>query len=205
MSASPSWPCTGQQVTVVVGDVDRFAIVDHAEPSQHLVLREPVGAAPPPAAGTPLVLLWCTAGGHHQLQARLGEVVRDRMPLWRLSDMATPTVSQRRAHTRAPDALRGQIVHAERTWPAVVADLGAGGARCVLEQPDDLAVGNRVLLKVNVDGHDLLIGGEVLEVSDEGGSRTAARLRFADMGRMADVVHRRVMQQQRRLRAARRT
>lgn len=199
---APAWPETGQHVTIIVGGEEQLAIVNDAEPPRHLVLREPVTNGPPATVGSRLLVLWSTDAGHHQLRATLAEAFLDRMPLWRLAELSTPVLSQRRAYTRAPDALPGELVRGRQRWSAVVADIGEGGARCVLEHAADLAAGDDVLLHIRLDGADLLMKSEVLQVDLDHKRRIAARLRFGDLGKTADLVRRRVLEQQRRARAA---
>lgn len=179
----------------VVDDVDRTVVL----------LREPVDStgatADVPPAGTRLRLAWTTPGGRHELASTLTGLLRSPVPLWELLPDGGTRTTQLRRFARASDALPACMVRTHSTWPAVVADLGEGGARCVVAVDHDLVEGDDVLLTTVVDDQALDLPAHVLEVAALPDGRSQLRLAFTDIGRAADLVRRHVLAQQRRARA----
>lgn len=190
---------------MIDGAPDRICIVDDVRPPRCIVLRQPVSVELDPPVGSTLVLSWKTSEGLHQLTAVLASQLWDHMPLWELEVLHDPMVSQQRAYTRASDALPVELTQAEHRWRAIVVDLSEGGARCVLRPGEAPVVGGTVELHLSLDGRQLALAAEVLSVELGTDDRQVARLRFAALGRTADVLHRRVIEQQRRARAVGRT
>ena len=199
----PTWPAAGQHVVLVgCGEQERVVVVDDVRPPRCLVLREPVSSEVTTPAGSTLVLRWTTAAGRHELTARLARQVWDRMPLWELEVLADPSVSQQRAFARAPDALPVQLAHQDRRWHGVAVDISEGGARCSLVHAEELLAVGTVELRLSLEERQLTLRAEVLSVDTGPEGRSVARLRFTAAGPTADALRRRVMEQQRRARAA---
>jgi hypothetical protein len=118
-----------------------------------------------------------------------------------LEVLGEPETFQRRAYARAADALPALLAQSGQRWPTVIADLGEGGARCVLEDAAGLSVGDHVQLHLVLDEQDMLLPADVLTVEPSPQDRTTVRLRFGPIGRLGDRLHRRVLDQQRRARA----
>jgi hypothetical protein len=196
-----TWPSQGQLIGIVLGDREHPAVVDDVSVPHHLVLREPVSASAPPEPGSPLLLVWSTPSGQHQLHVALTGTARQPMPLWQLEALGEPETFQRRAYARAADALPALLAQSGRRWPTIIADLGEGGARCVLEDATDLRAGDAVQLHLVLDGQDMLLPAEVLTLEQTPPERVTARLRFGPIGRLGDRLHRRVLEQQRRARS----
>ena len=199
-------PTVGQRVGLEVDgiDVHLLSVVDDVDPTI-VLLREPVHSTGAIAdvllAGTRLRLTWTTPGGRHELAATLTGLLRSPVPLWRLLPEGGARTTQLRRFARASDCLPASMVRTHSTWPTVVADLGEGGARCVIAVDHDLADGDDVLLTTVIDDEALHLPGHVLEVSALPDGRSQLRLAFVDIGRAADVVRRHVLAQQCRARA----
>ena len=199
----PTWPAAGQQVTLIgCGEHEQVVVVDDVRPPRCLVLREPVTPEARTTVGSGLVLRWTTAAGRHELTARLAREVWDRMPLWELEVLQDPSVSQQRAYARAPDALPVELAHENSRWHGMAVDISEGGARCSLVHADGLLAVDAVELRLSLEGRQLALRAEVLSVQTGAEGRSLARLRFAAAGPAADALRRRVMEQQRRARAA---
>lgn len=200
---TPTWPAAGQQVTLLGwGEQERLAVVDDVRPPHCLVLREPVSCGASTAVGKSLALHWTTAAGRHELTARLVREIWDRMPLWELEVLQDPSVSQQRAFARAPDALPVELAQRDRRWHGVAVDISEGGARCSLVHADQLRAGDTVELRLSLETRQLALRADVLSVETAPNDRSVARLRFTAEGWTADALRRRVMEQQRRARAA---
>lgn len=201
----PHLPPVEQRVSVVrAGGAPLVCVVDDADPTG-VLLREPVDAAGAPVdvpdAGTPLRLSWTSPNGRHELAAIFTGLVHSPVPLWQLLPDGAVQTTQLRRFTRAGDALPASVVRAHRAWPTVVADLGEGGARCMVADDHDLAEGDPVLLTAVVAEQTMHLPAHVTEVSASPDGRSQLRLAFGDIGRAADVVRRHVLAQQRRARA----
>ena len=207
----PVWPRTGQRVDVFLpGSGEQvLAVVDDARPPAQLHLREPVTAdgAPIPRVpvGKQLLLRWTTPAGLHEVAVVLVDFPFNRVQLWKLVPLKTPVIDQRREYLRAPDALQALLAHGTHRWHGVVIDLSEGGARCVVEEPADLVVGSRLEVVIDVDGEAIAVAADLLSVEPMEGPietpRATIRLRFHELGRAADIVRRRVLEQERRARA----
>ena len=208
----PVWPRTGQRVEVeLVATRERMvAVVDDARPPQQLHLREPVTPEGGPIGRVPLGaqlrMWWTTPAGLHELAVVLDGLPWNRVPLWRLVPLMTPVVDQRRSYLRAPDAIDATLTRGPSEWHGTVVDISEGGARCVVDEPSDLRDGDVVRLGLEIDGQPITVHAEVLAIQlldaplDEV-QRATVRMRFEALGRAADVVRRRVLQQERRARA----
>ena len=202
----------GQQLQLTIEATGRHtrSVVDEVGDTarDELLIREPVGIAGPGGTdvdtGAALHLVWCSPVGRHEMPATFAGLARDRVPLWRVQPDGLVITTQQREFTRAGDALRATVRRDEQAWPAVVADLSEGGARCVLETATRPPCDVTVLLDVEVDGQILLLPARVLTISPLPGQRFEVRLAFQSIGRSADIVRRRVLAQQRRARSARR-
>lgn len=200
------WPVSGQllRVDVLGGPVGLTGVVDDVRPPEQVHLREPV---PPsgavighPAPGTPVRLVWTTPAGEHTLHATVEPQPAAAVPLWRLHPESEPVVRQRREFSRVADTLLVQIRRGTTSWSARVADLSEGGVRCVLLEENDLAVGDEVTVRMELEQRAVEVTAVVLDVVEERESRTRARLRFGELRREGDVIRRRVLEQQRRAR-----
>lgn len=190
---------TGQEV---------FAVVDAVRLPDRLLLGEPFDGegrhVEPLASGSDLRLVWTTTAGRHEVGATMAGVVHDRVPLWRVEVRSAPTVVQRRDFARAPDSLRGEIHYGQLWSKLVVLDLSEGGARCMVRGAGELPVGDQVQLRTVIDNRDVLIDATLLaaDVQDKLGELVQVRLKFAELGRTADLVRKRVLEQQRKARAS---
>lgn len=207
----PNLPPVGQRISLQVPGTGTLlvSVVDDVD-SASVLLREPVHSTGAPAdalpEGTVLCLAWTTPSGRHELAATLTCLRRGPVPLWELAPARTARTTQLRRFARAGDALpasvvRAPVVRVPGAWPTVVADLGEGGARCVLADAHDLVEGEDVVLSTVVDDEDLHLPARVVEVAPLPDGRSQLRLAFVDIGRAADVVRRHVLAQQRRARA----
>lgn len=210
--AIPVWPRTGQRVDVeLVSTRERMvAVVDDARPPEQLHLREPVTPLGGPVGrvplGTRLRLWWTTPAGLHELAVVLDGLPYNRIQLWRLVPLMTPVVDQRRNYLRAPDALDAALTRGPAEWRGTVVDISEGGARCVVDEPGDLRPGDVVRLGLEVDSQPISVQAEVLAIEMMDGpldevQRATVRMRFEALGRAANVVRRRVLEQERRARA----
>jgi hypothetical protein len=196
------WPAAGQQLTVVVdGGHAQRCVVDDVRPPDCLVLREPVSITGEPPVGGAVHLFWSSSAGRHELLTTLARQTWDQMPLWELHVSRDPSVRQERAFARAADALPCQLLQDERRWRAIVVDLSEGGARCVVHESEGLASGASVELHLALEGRELTLPAEVLSVKPGTEDRWEVRLRFVGLGRLSDLLRRRVMEQQRRARS----
>lgn len=192
---------------VATGD-EVFAVVDAVTLPDRLLLGEPFDSegrhVEPLASGSDLRLVWTTTAGRHEVGATMAGVVHDRVPLWRVEVRSAPVVVQRRDYTRAPDSLRGEIHYGQLWSKLVVLDLSEGGARCMVRDPGELPVGGQVQLRTVLDDQDVLVDATLLaaDPQDKLGELVQVRLKFADLGRTADLVRKRVLEQQRKARAS---
>lgn len=206
MRHTEPWPVAGQRLRVDVlgGPVGLTGVVDDVRPPAQVHLREPV---PPngsviahPAPGTRVRLVWTTPAGEHTLHAVVEDQPAAPVPLWRLAPDSEPVVRQRREFIRVADTMLVQLRRGTAGWTARVADLSEGGVRCVLLDDNDLAVGDDVTVRMELEERAVEVAAVVLAVVAEGGSRTSARLRFGELKREGDLIRRRVLEQQRRAR-----
>jgi hypothetical protein len=196
------WPTAGQLVTIVLDSGhSQNCVVDDVRPPDSLVLREPVSLTDEPPLGGAVHLLWSSTAGRHELVATLARETWDHMPLWELHVSRNPSVRQERAFARAADALPCQLRQDGWHWRAIVVDLSEGGARCVVHQSDGLTVGASVELHLALEGRELTLPAEILSVEPGTEDRWVVRLRFVGLGRLSDLLRRRVMEQQRRARS----
>jgi hypothetical protein len=172
-----------------------------------LLVQPPLGTGGVPVAalpaGTPLRLTWTTAGGRHELDAVLVEVRRDRLPVWRLAAEGETRTAQLRRYARAADSLSGELTRGRDTWSALISDLSEGGARVLVRDATGLAADDTVLLYLTLDGQRLQLPGRLLPFVPAEVGRTELRVEFAGIGRAADLLRRRVLEQQIRARGAR--
>lgn len=207
MTAAPTWPLPGQRICVDVtgGPCALVAVVDDVRPPEQLHLREPVhpagDPAPAVAPGSTVLLTWTTSAGQHTLRATLVDLPVARVRLWRLAPTQPPSVHQRRAFVRVSDTLRVDLCRGEQHWSAGLCDLSEGGVRCVVLQPDDLAVGHELRVSLQLESRTVEVSAVVLEVDRTTGQGTRARLRFGELRSNGDIIRRRVLEQQRRARA----
>lgn len=193
---------------VVATGAEVFAVVDAVTLPDRLLLGEPYDAdgrhVEPLASGSDLLLVWTTTAGRHEVSATMAGVVHDRVPLWRVEVRAAPTVQQRRDYTRAPDSLRGEIHYGQLWSKLIVLDLSEGGARCMVRDPGELPVGQQVQLRTSLEDQDVLIDATLLaaDPQDKLGELVQVRLKFEDLGRTANLVRKRVLEQQRKARAS---
>lgn len=201
---APTWPTAGQQVTTTVGSElqQQLCIVDDVRPPGCLVLRQPVALHAEAPIGTTLVLSWTTVAGRHELTGRLARKLRDRMPLWEIDVLRDPTVFQQRAFARVPDVLPVEMTQAGSRWEAVAVDLSEGGARCSVRHGGTLIVVGGAELHLTLEGRPLVLQVEVLSLEPHDEERQLARVRFSAPGWVGDALRRRVMERQRRARAA---
>lgn len=201
---APTWPAAGQQVTTTIGSdlPQQLCIVDDVRPPGRLVLRQPVSLHAEAPIGTTLVLRWTTAAGRHELTGRLARQVWDRMPLWEIDVLRDPTVFQQRAFARVPDVLPVTMSQAGHRWQAAAVDLSEGGARCSVRHGGTLLVVGGAEVHLSVEGRPLVLQAEVLSLEPHDQERQLARVRFSAPGWVGDALRRRVMEQQRRARAA---
>ena len=203
-------PEVGGRVTlhVVAHGTDVFARVDDVRLPDRLLLSEPVDDegrhVEPLATGSDLRLVWTSPAGQHEVSATMAGVVHDRVPLWRVEVRSSPTTVQRRDYARAPDSLRGELHYGPYWSKLVVLDLSEGGARCAVRDPGELEVGALVQLRITLSGQDLPIDATLLaaDPQDPLGELVQVRLRFAEPERTADLVRKRVLEQQRKARTS---
>lgn len=202
--AAPTWPATGQHVTTTISSEpeQHLCVVDDVRPPGCLVLRQPVSLTAAAPIGAPLVLRWTTAAGRHELTGRMGRPLWDRMPLWEVDVLRDPTVLQRRAFARVPDVLPVGLGQAGHRWDALAVDLSEGGARCSVRRDGTLLVVGGAELHLSLEGRPLVLQAEVLSLEAEALDRQVARVRFSAPGWVGGALRRRVMEQQRRARAA---
>lgn len=199
-------PTVGERVelTVAASGSRLVGVVDDVAPTGTIVLREPVDLSGTPSddlpPGAALMVGWLSPRGRHELDVVLDNVSHDRMALWHLAGAGQPHTTQLRRFARASDALQARVVRGADTFRAIVADLGEGGARCVVVDTREIQVSDHVVLHMTVEESDLGLPAHVLEVSPLPEGRSQLRLAFVDIGRDADVVRRRVLDQQRRSR-----
>ena len=202
------WPRAGQRVDLVVDETDEqlLAVVDDVRAPEQLHLREPVrpdgSSLGPVPVGTPLTLLWTSPAGQHVLRAVLAALPETRVVLWRLAPVADVEVVQRREFVRVPETLRVELRRGDEQWHGGLCDLSEGGARCVVVEPNDLSEGDELEVHVDIDDRHLQVAAVVLDVAAADERRTTTRLRFGELRRDADVIRRRVLDVQRRARAA---
>ena len=202
-------PPAGQSLLLVHGTSGArlSTIVDDDVAPDCLLVQPPLGTGGVPVAtlppGSPLLLCWTTAGGRHELDAVLVEVRRDRLPLWRLAAEGETRTTQLRRYARAADSLAGELTRGRETWSAVVSDLSEGGARALVKDASGLAVGDTVLLYLTLDGQRLQLPGRLLPFTHADVGRTELRVEFEGIGRTADLLRRRVFEQQVRARGRR--
>lgn len=202
-------PAAGQHVllTDVLTDTRLMTIVDDDLPPDRLLVQPPLGAGGRPVAalpaGSPLLVCWTSAAGRHELDTTLVEVQRGRVELWRLAAAGSTRTTQLRRFARAADSLSGELTRGRDRWPALVSDLSEGGARALVADATGLSPDDTVLLYVTVEDQRLSLTGRVLPFTPAQVGRTELRLEFADIGRAADVIRRRVLALQIRARAAR--
>lgn len=201
------WPETGQRLGVRLDACTSalIAVVDDVRPPEQLHLREPVTptGGPPPSVeiGTPLSLVWTSTAGQHVLPSRLVDLPRTRVPLWRLEPQGEVVVVQRREFVRVPDTLEVELHRGDDCWVGRLADLSESGARCAVPTAGDLHEGDEVAVHLRIDGQALHVPAVVLAVTGGPSGRASARLRFEAQRREADLLRRRVLEQQRRARA----
>lgn len=205
--AADRWPVAGQRIEVHVdaSSPALLAVVDDVRAPAQLHLREPVqqDGRPAPAAepGTWLRLTWTTDNGYHELPAVLVALPVSRTRLWKLSPDDIPRVVQRREFVRAPDVLGVQLARGQARWAAVLCDLSEGGARCVVTAHEQLQVGEALVVHLQLEGRAVAVHAVLLALEPLPQGRAAVRLRFDGLRRDADLVRRRVLEQQRRMRA----
>lgn len=202
-------PPAGQSLLLVhtTTGVRLTTLVDDDVAPDCLLVQPPLGTGGVPVAtlpaDSPLLLCWTTARGRHELDAVLVEVRRDHVPLWRLAAQGETRTTQLRRYTRAADSLQGELTRGRDSWSAVVSDLSEGGARALVTSAAGLAAGDTVLLYVTIDGQRLQLSGRLLPFVPADVGRTELRLEFEGLGRTADVLRRRVFEQQVRTRGRR--
>ena len=202
-------PPAGQSLVLVdpTSGARLSTIVDDDVSPDCLLVQPPLGTGGVPVAtlpaGTLLQLTWTSAGGRHELDAVLVEVRRDRVPLWRLAAEGETRTTQLRRYARAADSLTGELTRGRDAWSAVVSDLSEGGARALVTDAAGLAVGDAVLLYVTIEGQRLQLPGRLLPFVPAQVGRTELRVEFEGLGRTADVLRRRVFEQQVRARGRR--
>lgn len=203
-------PPAGASVRVTTDDTGAAwtTIVDDDESPDRLLVQEPLGTGgvPVPAlpAGSRLLLTWSTGAGRHELEAELVQVSPGHVPLWHLTAIGSTRTTQLRRYARASDSLTGEITRGRDRWPALVADLSEGGARTLLKDATGLVAGDWVILYVTLEGERLQLPGRLLPFTAAQVGRTEVRLEFADIGRSADLIRRRVLELQIRARSMRR-
>ena len=202
------WPRPGHHVRLRVLGTETVldALVEEVEAPTALRLCEPYladgSSAAPPVPGTRLLVTWATAAGQHELLAVYAGTTRDRVLLWDLDTEAEPVVQQRRQFARAADAMPAQLLREGDIWDVIIADLSEGGARCVVLSPAELVPGQMLELRMTLHDHPVAVQAELLALDALQPDRATARLRFVQPGRAADMVRRRVLEQQRKARAA---
>ena len=202
-----TWPESGQRIGVRLdtSTSSLIAVVDDVRPPEQLHLREPVTASggPSPAVeiGTPLSLLWTSSAGQHVLPSRLVDLPRARVPLWRLEPQGEVVVVQRREFVRVPDTLEVELHRGDDCWVGRLADLSESGARCAVPTAGDLHEGDELRLHLRIDDEELHVPAVVLAVTPGAAGRATARLRLDARRHEADLLRRRVLEQQRRARA----
>lgn len=200
-------PAAGQSLLVVPTNGARLTtMVDDDVAPDCLLVHPPLATGGVPVAtlpaGSPLLLCWTTASGRHELDAILVEVRRERVPLWRLAAEGETRTTQLRRYARAADSLQGELTRGRATWSAVLTDLSEGGARALVQDPTGLTAGDDVLLYITVDSQRLQLPGRLLPFVRADVGRTELRVEFAGIGRAADLLRRRVFEQQIRARGA---
>jgi hypothetical protein len=202
-------PPAGQSLLLVdaTSGVRLTTIVDDDVAPDCLLVQPPLGTGGVPVAtlpaGSPLLLCWTTVGGRHELDVVLEEVRRDRVPLWRLAARGETRTTQLRRYARASDSLTGELTRGRDTWSALVSDLSEGGARALVQDASGLAVGDTVLLYLTIEEQRLQLPGRLLPFVPAQVGRTELRVEFEGIGRAADLLRRRVLEQQIRARSAR--
>jgi hypothetical protein len=202
-------PPAGQSLLVVPTSTGArlTTIVDDDVAPDCLLVQPPLGTGGVPVAtlpaGSALRLCWTTATGRHELDAVFVEVRRDRVPLWRLAAEGETRTTQLRRYARAADSLSGELTRGRDAWSAVVSDLSEGGARALVADAAGLAADDRVLLYLTLEGQRLQLPGRLLPFVPADVGRTELRVEFDGIGRAADLLRRRVFEQQVRARGMR--
>lgn len=202
-------PPAGQSLLLVdaTTGVRLTTIVDDDVAPDCLLVQPPLATGGVPVAtlpgGSPLLVCWTSAGGRHELDAVFVEVRRDRVPLWRLAASGETRTTQLRRYARAADSLNGELTRGRDTWSAVVSDLSEGGARALVTDASGLAVDDKVLLYLTIEGQRLQLPGRLLPFVPAQVGRTELRVEFEGLGRTADLLRRRVFEQQVRARSTR--
>lgn len=182
-------------------------LVDDDVAPDCLLVQPPLGTGGVPVAtlpaGSPLLVSWTTAGGRHELDAVLVEVRREHVPLWRLGAQGETRTTQLRRYARAADSLTGELTRGRATWSALVSDLSEGGARALVSDAAGLTAGDTVLLYLTIEGQRLQLPGRLLPFVPADVGRTELRVEFDGIGRTADLLRRRVFEQQVRARSSR--
>ena len=205
--AARDWPDAGQRVDVDIAAAPSLllAVVDDVRPPEQLHLRVPVQRngepAPEVPVGASVDVTWTSVAGQHVLPATLVALPEARVQLWKLEPNAAPLVLQRREYVRVPETLTVSLRRGDQLWVAGLCDLSEGGARCVVLTSNDLVEGDVLRIAISFEEQQLDLSAAVVGV-EQGDERTTARLRFEQLGREADVLRRRVLEQQRRARAA---
>ena len=176
-------------------------MVDQVRVPHGLVLRKPVDVQQELPVGSGILLRWKTAAGRHELKTKLAAEVYDVMPLWELDALGEPAVWQQRAFVRAADSLPVHLRQEETLCRGVVVDLSEGGARCVLRHSDGIVVAAPAELHMMLEEKQLALPGTLLSLEADEAERHIIRMQFGPLGRTSDLLRRRVMEQQRRVRA----
>lgn len=180
-----AWPTAGQLVAVRVSETGRQlrAVVDDVRPPDQLHVRAPVTLAGAPVEplplGSSLLLSWDAPTGRCELPVVLSALPALRVPVWRLEPVTAQVVAQRRASVRAPAFLRVELRRGLDRWQAGLCDLSAGGARCLVGHTDDLAAGDLLTLRFDLDEQPVQLPAELLAVEPIDRGRATLRLRFA--------------------------
>ena len=209
--ASPPWPGLHTRVDVFGPACDTWLpslVEDRDGGLLQLAIPNAPGTIVPVVAepGDLLMVHWATPRGAVQVNCRLRHVRRSGLPSWSVQALALPVVRERRAYVRIevnlPLLLMPQL--GEPPLEGWAVDLSEGGMR-VVTRDDELDIGRRLLLEMDIDGETVFVHAEVLRSAiDRDGMATIA-LKFVDMHRRdADRIRRFVFASQLRTTAGRR-
>lgn len=157
-----------------------------------------------PSLGTSVRISWQSDRGPSEMPAILAGKELRTVPLWRLQPDGPPVISQRRLHVRV-GALLPVVLHSvQETLVGHLVDLSEGGLRAVCRTRASVSIGERLTIRFDVDGQQVVVHGSAVEV-DSHVDRTCVRCRFVDLlPHQADVIRRFLFDRQVRERRMRR-
>jgi len=208
---SPPWPGLHARVDVFGRGYDTWLpslVEDRDGGLLQLAIPNAPGTVVPVVAepGDLLTVHWVTPRGAVQVDCRLRHVRRTALPSWSVQALGLPVVRERRAFVRAevnlPLHLMPQL--GEPPLEGWAIDLSEGGVR-IVTRDDQLDIGRRLLLEMEIDGETVFVQGEVLRSATDRDGMTTIALKFIDLHRRdADRIRRFVFASQLRTTVGRR-